>query len=426
MLKSFAQEQIRLVKEEQQVNVENSHKLLAGSVGELQRLGHALVNLTVSAVRAGLGSKTNMSFSNSITGLDLAQNNFKLGDVVAVEEHGKAAHGQTPASTGIVSAVGDKQISVDVKMDVPEYRLFRLIKLANSVSYERIIESLTKLSDTIEPYSDLYSVLLGMKEPTFIDEPVEILDVELNPSQRAACVHAVSANQIALIHGPPGTGKTHTSIEIIRQAVARNQKVLVCAPSNIAVDNIAERLMAYKIRAVRIGHSSRMVNAVAPCSLDYQLKYSDNGLILNDARAALDGTLKKMLCAKKREKRELHIEMKELRKEVRLRQTNVLAGILRNAEVVLATLNTAASKMLKQTHFDLVIIDEVSQALEAECWIAIQKARRCVLVGDPLQLAPTVMKQNSSLSVTMFYRLNKRYPQLTRLLDTQYRMVLDN
>ncbi|PHT86632.1 hypothetical protein T459_08738 [Capsicum annuum] len=174
--------------------------------------------------------------------------------------------------------------------------------------------------------------------------------------RRDAISKALSSKDVFLLHGPPGTGKTTTVVEIILQEVERGSKILACAASNIAVDNIVERLVPHRVKLVRLGHPARMLPQVLDSALDAQ---------------ALNG---KLLKAKDRNaKRDIRRELKSLSREERKRQQLAVADVIKNADVVLTTLTGALTKKLDGLSFDVIIIDEAAQALEIACWIALLK-----------------------------------------------------
>lgn len=239
------------------------------------------------------------------------------------------------------------------------------------------------------------------------------------------------------------TGKTHTLIELILQLVKRSQRILVCGPSNISVDNIVERLAPHKIPIVRLGHPARLLPSVLDHSLDVLTQTSEAAAIVKDVRKEMDdkqASIKKTRNGK--ERRAIYGEIKELRKEYREREKQCVTTLVQGSKVVLATLHGAGGFQLRHDHFDVVIIDEGSQALEAQCWIPLLSAKKVVLAGDHLQLPPTIKCSNTSshqpstpknkkpdpslptsLEITLFDRLLHLHgPSIKRMLNTQYRM----
>ena len=251
-------------------------------------------------------------------------------------------------------------------------------------------------------HSSLTQVLFGQASPTPIspdDLKAEVKwhDLSLNDSQKEAISLALASCEVALIHGPPGTGKTHTLIELILQLLDRGQRLLVCGPSNISVDNIVERLAHHKVPMVRLGHPARLLPSVLNHSLEVLTKTSEAAAIVSDIRSEMDTKQASIRKTRNgRERRAIYGEMKELRKEYRQREGRVVNDLLRGSKVVLSTLHGAGGFLLKNERFDVVLVDEASQALEAQCWIPVlsSNAPKLVLAGDHLQLPPTIKSLN--------------------------------
>ena len=219
----------------------------------------------------------------------------------------------------------------------------------------------------------------------------------------------------------------------------RKKRILVCGPSNISVDNIVERLAPYKVPMIRLGHPARLLPSVLNHSLDVLTQTSEAAEIVKDVRKEMDA---KQASIKKtrngRERRAIYTDMKELRKEYREREKQCVNTLVGGSEVVLATLHGAGGFQLRNEEFDVVIIDEASQALEAQCWIPLLSAKKAVLAGDHLQLPPTIKstppkpapktdepttKTTPTLETTLFDRLLTLHgPSIKRMLKVQYRM----
>lgn len=314
------------------------------------------------------------------------------------------------------------------------------------------MEKMEKMPESEHTY--FMRVLFGHAAPSPPDYEsvgeLDFIDPTLNDSQKEAIRFALASKEIALIHGPPGTGKTHTLIELILQMIRRNLRVLVCGPSNISVDNIVERLAPLKVPIVRIGHPARLLPSVLDHSLEILTQTSEAAEIVKDVRKEIDekqASIRKTRSG--RERREIYDDIKELRKEYREREARCVDNLVRGSKVVLATLHGAGSHQLKNQKFDVVIIDEATQALEAQCWIPLLSASRAVLAGDHLQLPPTIKSSNLktnekqgkdsrtgqtesdespalkgiNLETTLFDRLLSLHgPSIKRMLTTQYRM----
>ncbi|NWS29560.1 SMBP2 protein, partial [Polioptila caerulea] len=409
------------------------------SLKELQRRGVCLLKLQVSSQRTGLYGRLLVTFQprKRDSDTELPSNSFGPGDIVGLYE--SAGQGD-PLCTGVVTRVTPKAVTValeeprDGELALDHERSFRLLKLANDVTYNRLKRALTELRQYRGgPASDLIDVLFFASAPRAFPEtkPLEFFNASLDESQREAVSFSLAQRELAIIHGPPGTGKTTTLVEIILQAVQQGLKVLCCAPSNVAVDNVAERLAGRGARLLRLGHPARLLPPLQQHCLDAALARGDRARIVADIRRDIDQAWAKTKKAQDKGERSHFLgEIKSLRKELKEREEAAMAAALSQATVVLAT-NTGASsdgplKLLPETHFDLVVIDECAQALEASCWIPLLKAPKCILAGDHKQLPPTIISQRAAaegLSLSLMERLAGHYGErAVRMLTVQYRM----
>ncbi|XP_044468454.1 DNA-binding protein SMUBP-2 isoform X2 [Mangifera indica] len=362
----------------------------------------------------------------------LPPHKFGTHDVVVLRPN-KADLGSPALGQGVVYRLKDSSITVAFD-DVPEDGLnspLRLEKVANEVTYRRMKDALIQLSKGVQkgPASDLVPVLFGDRSPAVSKKEVTFnpFNSNLDHSQKDAISKALSSKNVFLLHGPPGTGKTTTVVEIILQEVKRGSKILACAASNIAVDNIVERLVPHRVKLVRLGHPARLLPQVLESALDAQVLRGDNSALANDIRKEMKTLSGKLLKAKdKNSRREIQKELRTLSKEERKRQQLAVTDVIKNADVVLTTLTGAFSRKLDNTSFDLVIIDEAAQALEIACWIALLKGSRCILAGDHLQLPPTIQSveaEKKGLGRTLFERLADLYgDEIMSMLTVQYRM----
>ncbi|NXS89588.1 SMBP2 protein, partial [Erpornis zantholeuca] len=409
------------------------------SLKELQRRGVCLLKLQVASQRTGLYGRLLVTFQprKGDSGTELPSNTFGPGDIVGLYE--SAQQGE-PLCTAVVTRATPKALTVALEeprhgeLALDHERSFRLLKLANDVTYNRLKRALTALKQYRGgPASDLIDVLFFASAPRAFPEtkPLEFFNTSLDESQREAVSFSLAQRELAIIHGPPGTGKTTTLVEIILQAVQQGLKVLCCAPSNVAVDNLVERLAGGRARLLRLGHPARLLQHIQQHSLDAVLARGDSAAVVADIRRDIDLAWAKTKKAQDKGERS-HVlgEIKTLRKELKEREEAAMATALSQASVVLAT-NTGASsdgplKLLPDTHFDLVVIDECAQALEASCWIPLLKAPRCILAGDHKQLPPTIISHRAAaegLSLSLMERLAGHYgEQAVRMLSVQYRM----
>ncbi|KAL7818121.1 P-loop containing nucleoside triphosphate hydrolase protein [Trichoderma aethiopicum] len=466
---SFAATQLALLDQELQSEIQETSSLISNhSPTGLQRAGLAITNLTVASQRTGLGGKTVLELgpdgATSSTG-ELPEHGIRTGDIVLVAEQpaGSAKKREVKelerkGARGVVTRVQRAAVSVALDEGRDEVSFSGrvwMVKLADEVTYRRMNQTMEKLQKMGEAeYSSFIRVLFGLSSPSPVpndlaasDEVgvIEWIDPTLNDSQKDAIRFALASREVALIHGPPGTGKTHTLIELILQMIKRDQRILVCGPSNISVDNIVERLAPHKVPILRLGHPARLLPSVLNHSLDVLTQTSEAGAIVKDVRAEMDAkqaSIKKTKSGK--ERKAIYTDLKELRKEYRERERRCVSNLVGGSKVVLATLHGAGGYQLRNEEFDVVIIDEASQALEAQCWVPLLSAKKAVCAGDHLQLPPTIKSLNSkakpkskgadgdaaapvikgmTLETTLFDRLLALHgPSIKRMLTTQYRM----
>ncbi|KAM1197365.1 hypothetical protein ACFX2I_008967 [Malus domestica] len=413
---------------------EISASITTGSFRNLdtaQKKGSTILNLKCVDAQTGLMGKSLLEFQSTNADV-LPPHKFSTHDVVVLKPN-KADLGAPALGQGVVYRLKDSSITIAFD-DVPEDGLnspLRLEKLGNEVTYRRMKDALIQLSKGVQkgPASDLISVLFGERTPTVSKKDVTFtpFNKNLDHSQRDAISKALSSKNVFLLHGPPGTGKTTTVVEIILQEVKRGSKILACAASNIAVDNIVERLACHKVKLVRLGHPARLLPQVLDSALDAQVLRGDNSSLANDIRKEMKALNGKLLRTKdKNTRREIQKELRTLSREERKRQQLAVTDVIKNADVILTTLTGASSRKLDNTSFDLVIIDEAAQALEIACWMALLKGSRCILAGDHLQLPPTIQSaeaEKKGLGRTLFERLADIYGnEVMSMLTVQYRM----
>ncbi|KAK1575619.1 hypothetical protein Q3G72_006985 [Acer saccharum] len=396
-----------------------------------QKKGSTILNLKCVDAQTGLMGKTLLEFQSN-KGDVLPAHKFGTHDVVVLKPN-KADLGSPALGQGVVYRLKESSITVAFD-DIPEEGLnspLRLEKLANEVTYRRMKDALVQLSKGVlkGPAADLIPVLFGERPPMVTKKDITFkpFNSNLDHSQKDAISKALSSKNVFLLHGPPGTGKTTTVVEIILQEVKRGSKILACAASNIAVDNIVERLVPHRVKLVRLGHPARLLPQVLDSALDAQVLRGDNSALANDIRKEMKALNGKLLRTKEKgTRRDIQRELRTLSKEERKRQQLAVMDVIKNADVVLTTLTGASSHKLDTTSFDLVIIDEAAQALEIACWIALLKGSRCILAGDHLQLPPTIQSEEAEkkgLGRTLFERLADLYgDEVTSMLTVQYRM----
>lgn len=234
------------------------------------------------------------------------------------------------------------------------------------------------------------------------------VDPELDERQRAAVDAALRTGDITLIHGPPGTGKTRTLVEVVAQRVMRGERVLCAAPSNTAVDNLGVRLAEAGFRAVRLGHPARVSPKLHALTLDAQVDADGANRLAREWRDRA-GALRKSAAGRRgAEARELWAEARALDRDAARELANAAAAIVDRAEVVLATCVGCDHPLLGDTVFDCAIVDEATQAPDPLLLVALARAKVAVLAGDPCQLGPVVVGGPAALATlgtTIFERL---------------------
>ena len=273
-------------------------------------------------------------------------------------------------------------------------------------------------------------ILFGDKLPVFTLLKDEAINPLLNNSQNDAINHIISAKDISIIHGPPGTGKTTTLVSAIARLCDTEYQVLVCAPSNTAVDLLTERISKKGINVVRLGNISRVDEDILNHTLDYQISAHEESKAIKRMRIEADALRKKansfrtpLDYGQKRQKRELLSEASDLSTWVNQLEKRLIEQILDRAQVITCTLVGAAHSLLAGRKFTTVLIDEAAQALEPATWIPILKAERVVLCGDPWQLPPTVKSRDankSGLSLTLMEKVIQK-GFVHQMLEVQYR-----
>lgn len=269
----------------------------------------------------------------------------------------------------------------------------------------------------------LRSVLGGERAPTVRPETTWTpRDTGLDEVQRRAVGLTLSAADVALIHGPPGTGKTRTLVEAIVQRVGAGQRVLATAPSNTAVDNLGERLAAIGVPVVRLGHPARVAPALLALTLDEQVDADDASAL---AREWKDRARALRKAAARDRDREAWAEARALDRDAAGELARAEERILARAKVVLATCAGADHPALGDEIFDAVVLDEATQAPDPLALCALRRGKVAILAGDPCQLGPTVIDQKSAkdgLSSTFFERLLPAQPHAGVMLVQQHRM----
>ena len=397
------------------------------SPADAEAAGISLVDLVVADEFTGLGGLQVLKLTKRSRALDLPWTRIDTGSPVVLTADAVNLR-------GVVASKKRDQLSVALQggfHELPEDALLRVDLSSDEVTTQRQRAALARvMAAQGGRLAELRGVIFGRTPPRFEAAPGPLVDPALNPEQQAAVRLGLEAQDVALIHGPPGTGKTRTLVALIRAAVARGERVLATAPSNLAVDNMLERLVAAGVAVVRLGHPARVMPQLVPHTLAVQVAEHP------DVRAARRLVQEAFQLRRKADKHTrtrmdrkakgaLRFEAKQLLGDARRMERLAIARILDQADVVCAT-TSVDPELLGGRSFDLVAIDEAAQSTEPGTWPPILLAERVVLAGDHRQLPPTVVSPEAAaegFQVSLFERLMQRLPAAAHVqLTLQYRM----
>ena len=378
---------------------------------------------------------------------------ISVGDLVVISR-------RDPLKSDLVGTVvekGKRFITVALET-VPEWAIkgVRLDLYANDITFKRWLENLNNLRESGKKALEFY---LGLREP---EEGQQVdftaVDAGLNASQKKAIAKALGSHDFFLIHGPFGTGKTRTLAELIMQEVERGHKVLATAESNVAVDNLVERLVDSSLRIVRVGHPSRVSRALHETTLAYLItqhelygelrelrvigqnlkekrdtftkpapKYrrglSDREILRLASKGIGVRGVPARIIREMAEWIKLNEQVGKTFEDARKLEERIAREIIREADVVLTTNTSAGLDVVDYASYDVAIIDEATQATIPSVLIPINRAKRFILAGDHKQLPPTILSEKAmELSRTLFEGLIERYPHKSEMLTIQYRM----
>ena len=259
----------------------------------------------------------------------------------------------------------------------------------------------------------------GVKAQTFGFNPIRL--PWLNPTQEKAVNEVLRAKDVAVVHGPPGTGKTTTLVEAINETLMRESQVLVCAQSNMAVDWICEKLVDRGINVLRIGNPTRVNDKMLAFTYERRFEAHPDYTTLWSIRKAI----RELRSQRRRGSDSFHQKMDRLKSRAAELEIRINADLFGEARVIASTLVGADNRLLHGMKFSTLFIDEAAQALEAACWIPMRRVSRVVLAGDHCQLPPTVKSiaaLRAGLGKTLMERIVENRPEVVTLLQVQYRM----
>ncbi|WP_303247524.1 IGHMBP2 family helicase [uncultured Methanobrevibacter sp.] len=455
-MKKYIKKLISLINEERKAEMElmiNEIKKL--SPQKREKLGRAINKVKGKNLGKELGFNI-IQYGRR----ELIDTEISVGDIVLIS----IGNPLKSDLTGTVTEKGSRFIKVAIE-NVPKWALKKHVRIdlyANDVTFRRMEENLVNLSikgkDALE-YS-LHKRHPQEDDEDILNKSLTFKDKSLNESQKKAIKRALASRNFFLIHGPFGTGKTRTLIELINQECLLGSKILATAESNAAIDNILERLSksSSEINLTRLGHPQRVDKENIKYTLAYKVEnhplnekieelrekieklskkrdeytkptpryrrgYSDSeifrlGVQRQGGRGISPSTMNSMAnwIEKNKDVDELHNAIKDL-------ENNIIHDIVDKSDVILSTNSSAALEAIEKTKFNIAIVDEASQATIPSVLIPIAKAQKFVLAGDHKQLPPTIISSKAlELEDTLFEELINKYPDKSALLNTQYRM----
>ena len=329
--------------------------------------------------------------------------------------------------TGTVSYVDGDRMVVTVPDSAPLLELQQStdpigVQLSfDETSYKLMFEALDRVmkakNNRLAYLRDLF--YSHQKAGRFSFEPMKF--PWLNPTQERAVNEVLWAKDVAIVHGPPGTGKTTTLVEAINETLMRESQVLVCAQSNMAVDWISEKLVDRGINVLRIGNPTRVNDKML--GFTYERRFESHADY--PQLWAIRKAIRELRKNRKKGSENYHQKMKRLKSRAAEIEIRINSELFGEARVIACTLVGSAHRLLEGMKFGTLFIDEAAQALEAACWIPMKRASRVILAGDHCQLPPTVKSiaaLRAGLGKTLMERIAENKPEVVTLLKIQYRM----
>jgi ATP-dependent RNA/DNA helicase IGHMBP2 len=340
---------------------------------------------------------------------------------------------------GIISHISGNKLRLTLRTDeLPDWSRngkLGIDMVFDEVSYEEMERALRLAPIIAEKKEEgrLVKILTGEKQPGFHEEKQAFVHPVLNEMQQQAVNKIVSANELAIVHGPPGTGKTTTLVQAIKAMHQQDRKqILVTAPSNAAVDLLSERLSNEGLNVLRVGNPARVSEQLMSLTLDSRMSaHASMKEIKRLKKQAseyrdLAHKYKRNFGREEREQRKaLFTEARSISKQVEQLEQYITEDLLSKAQVITATLVGSNHYTVQHLRYQTVVIDEAGQALEPACWIPILKAQKVVLAGDHFQLPPTIKSAEAArngLSNTLLEKCASLHPEAVVRLEEQYRM----
>ena len=452
-MKKYIKNLITLINYERDAEIDLMTREISTMSGQKrEELGRAINKVKGKSLGKELGLQI-VQFGRS----EVIDTEISVGDMVLISTDNPLRSDLT----GTVTEKGARFIKVAFDKRVPKWAIKKKVRIdlyANDITFRRMEDNLNHLS--LKGKNALEYILNERNPKKNRDVPyISYIDENLNDSQKKAIENALSCENFFLIHGPFGTGKTRTLVELISQETRQGHKVLATAESNAAVDNILERLMDNKkLTLTRLGHPQRVSKHNITQTLAYKAENHKLNKKIKKIHKKIDNLIEKRkvhtkptpqyrrgygdydilhMASKGKGGRgissdkmksmakwiEINQEIDEAHDEIKRIENRMIKDIIDSSDVILATNSSSALEAIARVKFDVAVIDEASQATIPSVLIPIAKAHRFILAGDHKQLPPTIISDRAgALSKTLFEELIRIYPFKSQLLDIQYRM----
>ncbi len=391
--------------------------------------------VTVKRLDIGLGENIVLELERS-SPEGRKPGSFQTGGLVSV--FGMEGDKEAGRSTGVIAFMRGSLIKIALGSEhIPDWLYSSTLGIDQEFDDKTYKDMDLALRTVILPgknerLKDLRNVLIGKPAPEFHRWDYEYNNPNLNSSQQEAVQKVLEAKDVAIIHGPPGTGKTTTLVQAIKEVLRREHQVLVCAPSNTAVDLLTLKCDEQGLSVIRIGNPVRVEESLQKHTLDgAMLDHPDYGALKKLRRDAEELRVKALKFkrnfgyAERQQRGEMLREAGELTGMARKLEDYILHQLISRTQVIAATLSGANHSVLSRKRFHTVFIDEAAQALAPACWIPIIKSDRVIMAGDHCQLPPTVKSREAEqkgLGITLFEKVIREKPETSVMLLQQYRM----
>lgn len=423
-----------LLKIEREEDRKSYQQLIASSsVGDRRAAGLTWYPVAIRGSEMSRGDYLTVEIERT-THVD-APHQLRFGvSAMLFSNHDPAAH----AAEGIVTWQSGNRLKITLKTDeLPEWSRdgkLGIDLLFDDNSYDEMQNAL-KQANALQDKKDgrLIRVLTGAEQPSFETHAATVAMPGLNASQQSAVNRILSANELAIVHGPPGTGKTTTLVQAIKAILQQErQQILVVAPSNTAVDLLSEKLSDEGLNVLRVGNPARVSDRLIALTLDARMAEHQSMKEIkrlkkqaSEFRDMAHKYKRSFGKAERDQRKALFDEARNIMRSIENTEQYIIDDLVAKAQVITATLVGANHYTVRNLRYKTVVIDEAGQALEPACWIPILKAQKVILAGDHYQLSPTVKSTEAAhkgLTTTLLEKAAALHPEAVVLLEEQYRM----